>query len=399
MENNPAKVKKRSSYRTLIIVVVVVVLALAGVAGGRLWYNAIHPDAVVAEEAVNIRVTAAAIGEVEISSIYTGKLTAESEVSIVPKIPGKVISVDVALGDKVSAGDVLFRLETADVQLQVNQARIQHDAAKSAADSASSAVRAAESAVEVARNLPTVPDVSGGGFNLQGGTDPVAAAEAALAQTKAGYEQANVQYQLAAEGLNAANAALSNCTVTAPIDGYITSLNVQEGGMASQAMPSATVSNIDALQITTNVSENMIDNIAAGDAAAVYIRAVSEEPFAGVIRSVVPAPSAGTTTYPVVIELPNGDSRLKPGMFAEIRMTTDRAADAVVIPSDAVLIKTGREVVAVIGADDKVRLVQVETGLDNGSLVEVKSGLKDGDTVVYEGQHYLDEDSEFEIIE
>jgi RND family efflux transporter MFP subunit len=386
-------------------------------------------------------VKAAAVGEISISSIYTGKLVAEGEVGVVPKLPGKVVSVDVALGDRVSAGDVLFRLDPADVQLQTSQAQIQFDAAKSALDradsavksaagtvdsaedavkSAKDAVKSAKDAVKAAKKLPSAPVVSGGGLAPPGGTDPVAQAEAALSQTqvgyeqtkagleqakagheqtKAGYEQANAQYKLASEGLNAANAALSNCAVTAPIDGYVTALNVQKGGMASQAMPSATISNVEALQIVTNVSENMVDDIAAGDSAEVYVRAVSEEAFAGVIQSVVPAPSAGTTTYPVVIELPSGDERLKPGMFAEIRIITERAADVVVVPSDAVMIKTGKEVVAVVGPDDKVRLVSVGTGLDDGSLVEIKNGLKSGDTVVYEGQYYLDEDSKFEIIE
>ncbi|MDR1028841.1 MAG: efflux RND transporter periplasmic adaptor subunit [Clostridiales Family XIII bacterium] len=426
MENNPAEAKKRSSRRILIIAVVVIVFVLAAIAVGRLWYDSAHPEDTVKDESVNIRVAPATVDNVEISSVYTGKLTAVNEVNVIPKIPGKVTSVEVSQGDAVVAGAVLFRLDPEDVQRQVNQAQIQHDAAKSALDLASDAVRTAESMVAAAKTPPaasSVPDMSGGASlpdvaDLAEAAEAAAVAqataqaqataaqaqaiaqtEAALAQAKAGYEQANVQFKLAREGLAAANAALSECTVTAPIDGYVTALNVQRGGMASQAMPSVSISDTNALRITTNVSEGMVDAVRIGDSAEVYVRAISDTPFTGTITAVVPAPPAGSLSYPVVIELPSGDSRLKPGMFAEIRMTTGRAADVVAIPSEAVLIKAGAEVVMVIDADERVRSVRVETGLDDGALVEIRSGLKSGDKVVFEGQHYLNEDSEFKIVE
>jgi RND family efflux transporter MFP subunit len=408
---------KRSSHRTLIIAVAVIVLVLAAIAGGRIWYEALHPEDTVKNEVVNIRVTPAVVGDVEIMSIHTGKISAVNEVNVIPKIPGKVASVDVALGDHVTAGDVLFRLDPADVQRQVNQAQIQYDAAKGALDLASDAVRTAESMVDAAKNM-TLPSMPGGAGSpgIPGGTDPAAIAaaaaeaaqaqataqaqaEAALAQAKAGYEQANAQFKLVREGLNAANAALADCSVTAPIDGYVTLLNVQRGGMASQAMPSVAISDTNTLRITMTVSENMVDHLQVGDSVEVYVRSVSEEPVAGKITAVVPAPPTGTLSYPVVIELPAGDSRLKPGMFAEIRMTTNRAADVIVIPSDAVLIRTNEEAVMVIDSDERVRSVQVTTGLDDGYSVEIKSGLAAGDKVVYEGQFYLNEDSEFKIVE
>ncbi|MDR0356867.1 MAG: efflux RND transporter periplasmic adaptor subunit [Clostridiales Family XIII bacterium] len=419
MENNSPDVKKRSTRRAPIIITIVVILALAAAAGGRLIYDSLNPSETTEEDSVNIRVTLAEAGDIEISSIYTGKLAAVNEVSVVPKIPGRVVSVDATLGDKVSAGDVLFRLDTADVQRQVNQAQIQYDAAKAAYDGASDAVKAAESMTDAAKKaaseIPAVPD-SPAMPGLPEVADPdaisltiaaakeqaqqaLSQAEAALAQARAGRDQADVQLKLAQEGLNAAQAALAECTVTAPIGGRLTSLNVQRGGMASQAMPSASISDIDALQIETGVSETMVNRIKEGDSTEIYVRAISDEPIAGKIKTVVPAPPTGAVTYPVVVELPNDDGRLKPGMFAEIRMTTDRATDVVVIPSDAVLIKTGKEIVVVIGADDSARWVEVETGLDDGSLVEIKSGLKRGDKVVSEGQYYLDEDSAFKIIE
>jgi RND family efflux transporter MFP subunit len=126
---------------------------------------------------------------------------------------------------------------------------------------------------------------------------------------------------------------------------------------------------------------------------------VSSEPFKGAIRSVIPSPSSGQTTYPVTIDLNKQDERFKSGMFTEITMVTGVAENVVTVPSEAVIIRNGTEIVAVIGAGDKVEINEVETGLDNGESVEIISGVSPGDRVVYEGQHYLDADSKIKILE
>ena len=66
--------------------------------------------------------------------------------------------------------------------------------------------------------------------------------------------------------------------------------------------------------------------------------------------------------------------------------------------SASVLIKSGKTVVAVI-EDNKLVFRDVVVGVDNGELAEIKSGIEAGDTVVIEGQYYLEENSEFKIID
>jgi RND family efflux transporter MFP subunit len=187
--------------------------------------------------------------------------------------------------------------------------------------------------------------------------------------------------------------------VTAPIDGYITALSIQEGGMASQAMPSAVITGIDNLEVKTSIAETFVDKLRKNDPVDVYVKAVSDEPFTGKIKAVVPAPGQGQTTYPVIISLTGEANDLKPGMFAEISMASDRAEDVVTIPSDAILIKSGEEIVCVLDNNDKVSFVNVETGLDNGELIEIVSGVSAGDRIVYEGQHYLNDESVVKVIE
>ena len=98
------------------------------------------------------------------------------------------------------------------------------------------------------------------------------------------------------------------------------------------------------------------------------------------------------------VSIDNKDLTIKPGMFAEVIVTSDKT-EGVVLPSASVLIRSGKPIVAVIDDNGNLVFRDVVIGVDNGELVEIKSGVEAGDTVVIEGQHYLEEDSKFNIIE
>jgi RND family efflux transporter MFP subunit len=231
-----------------------------------------------------------------------------------------------------------------------------------------------------------------------------AQAEAGVAQAKSGvkqaqsaYDQANAQYRLAGEGVNAAGDALDETTVTAPMAGYVTGVTVQEGGMASQAMPAVVITGTGRLQVTTTVAENLVNSLNVGDPADILIRAVSDEPLEGVISRVVPAPPTGQTTYPIVIDFDYPDERLKPGMFTEVTMITGKAGSVCLIQSDAIIIRDGVEVVAVLTDGDRVEIREVTTGIDDGENIEILSGVSPGERVVVRGQHYINEDSKVKV--
>jgi RND family efflux transporter MFP subunit len=438
----------RRSQTKVVVIVVLIIAALGALATYRLLIGEDQTGVRAASDVVNVMVAEAQSSTVETSSVHTGKLTAENEVNIVPKIPGKVTSVNVELGDQVEEGDVLFLIDPADVKAQADQAEIQRDAASKARSTADDAVKNAKKAVKDMKKMlkdakkaakeaekaakkaqtsvPSMSPVAGGDASGAAGAAATAAAEQAQSmqemvaqaksavnqaesavsqaeagelQARSGYDQANAQYKLAGEGVNAANDALEDCSIRSPISGYVTALTVQRGGMASQAMPAVVVTGEGKLQVMTTVSESLVNSLHKGDPVDVRVRAVSPDPFEGAIRSVIPSPSSGQTTYPVSIDLNRQDDRLRSGMFAEIVMVTGKAENVITIPSEAVIIRNGAEIVAVVGDGDKIQIHEVETGLDNGETIEVVSGVSPGDRVVYEGQHYLDADSEIKILE
>jgi RND family efflux transporter MFP subunit len=213
------------------------------------------------------------------------------------------------------------------------------------------------------------------------------------------YEQAQSAVNMARESYTAASDAYGNTSVTAPISGYVTSVNVAAGGIASQAMPAVTISNIDRLEIRASLSENMINKVRVGDGVDVLVKSVSDTPFSGTVTALAPAPASGSLTYPVIITLENPGDSLKPGMFAEVEIVTDRLEGVLTAPSKSVMIKSGRQVVATIGEGGQAAFRNVVTGVDNGMAVEIKEGLAEGELVVVEGQAYIDESSIVNIVE
>ncbi len=357
--------KKLNSFKKLnkkktIVLAVVIVFVLFG--AFRIVSSRLEDKGTVNSDVINIKVTTAAITTLENTSPLTGRLEPVEEVSLIPKASGEVTNVHVELGQKVSKGTVLFELDKTQIMLTYNQAKVSYNDAK---------------------------------LNL----DRIAALYQEGAVSLQQYEQAETLFSKAQDGLNSSSDNLNNYAVTSPIDGYVTSINVEVGSLASLSSVAATIANVDNLEINTSLSETMINKIKTGDKVNVLVSSASETPFTGTVTALSPAPAAGSLTYPMKVTLDNAAEDVKPGMFAEVIITSDKTADVIALPSNTILIKSSKTVVATIENEEKVVFKDVDVGVDNGELAEIKSGIEVGDTVVIEGQHYLEETSEFNIID
>ena len=351
---------KSFSRKKKIVLALVVVFVLFG--AFRIVSNRMEDTSAVTSDVINIKVTTAAITTLESTSPLTGRLEPIEEVTLIPKAMGEVTNVYVELGQKVTKGTVLFELDKTQIATSYNQAKASYNDAQ----------------VNLSRMQTLYQE---GAVSLQQ------------------YEQAKTAFTIAKESYTAASDGMSNFVVTAPIDGYITSINVDIGAIASQSVAAATIANIDKLEIDTSISETLINKINVGDKVDVLVSSVSETPLSGTVTALSPAPAAGSLTYPMKVTLDNASVSVKPGMFAEVIITSDKTANVIALPSDSVRIISGKTVVAVIEGGNKVVFREVVVGVDNGKLAEIKSGIDVGDTVVIEGQYYLVENSEFNIIE
>lgn len=323
--------------------------------------GAIHPPVISEKIPVNVVTSVVERGNLYATSPLTGRIDPENSAAVVPMTPGEVTKVYVGLGDYVKKGQVLFTLDKGQAQTSYNAAKLSFDSAKAEFER-----------MEILYK------------------------EGAISQQQ--YQGVKSQYDMARQNLSAANDGLSYATVTAPISGYITSVSISEGGLASQASPALTIADISSLKINTNVSEYLVGKIQSGDKVNILIRSLSDFPFKGTITAIAPAPALGTLTYPISISLEDDTGQVKAGMFAEIQVISEMKESVLCIPSDAVFIKSGETKVAVLQGDIP-NLVTVETGLDNGTQVEIIAGLKEGDTIVISGQHYVVDGEAVNIVE
>ncbi|HZJ82875.1 MAG TPA: efflux RND transporter periplasmic adaptor subunit [Clostridia bacterium] len=344
-----------------------------------------------------------------------GRVSADKDVMVVPIIPGKVKTIAVKDGDRVNKGDVLFTLDEKDIRKQIDQAKASYEIAKANYDMGQEQANIAQESLERTKAL-TESILNNARENL-GNTkklyevgavskSQLDQAELALqqqeAQLQAQLDQAeisasdrvtklaNAQLEQAELAYKQAQDALSNATITSPIDGIVTGISIEVGSMASNAQPTMNVVDMVRVYVRIDVVEGLINQLVKGQEVNVTIPAVSSEPFNVAIDSINPTPDARTQLYPIKIYLDNKDGMIKPGMFANVGIPLDVKEDVLSVPSQAVIVKDQKNIVYIV-QDGKAIRKEVEIGLDTGTEVEILKGLEEKDTIIISGHNYVED--------
>ena len=182
---------------------------------------------------------------------------------------------------------------------------------------------------------------------------------------------------------------LESCTVTATMDGVITTLSVSVGSIVSSTTASAVISSFEEFMVEISVNEYDITSINEGDVVTVTVDAI-EKDYDGYISSVsrVASVSSGVSYFTAVVKF-EGDDDSRSGMSCEVKLVSSEALGAVTVSSSAIQTATdGTSYVLMYGDDSNStdNLVQqtVTTGVTNGNYVEITEGLEEGDIVLYD---------------
>jgi|CXWL01.1.fsa_nt_gi Cu(I)/Ag(I) efflux system membrane fusion protein len=189
-------------------------------------------------------------------------------------------------------------------------------------------------------------------------------------------------------------APLPIATVTAPIAGAITALDIRGGMIVTQGAPLATINGVSPVWLIVSLPQANADVARPGGRVSARVPAYPGETFAGRIESVLPAANAATRSVEVRIALPNSGGHLRPGMTAEVELTESVAAAAgLLVPSEAI-IRTGRRTIVVVALDNgRYVPTEVELGRRSGDRIEIRSGLTEGQRVVASGQFLIDSEA------
>lgn len=346
--------------------------------------------------------------------IISGRTFANNEVAVMPKSVGTVTNVNVKLGDLVQKGSPLFSVEQDDILRSVEQAQSSVDLAQKGVDQAKNGLENAkinyesnkeqiENAIltlERTRKLYEEGAVSKTQLEqaeLAASENNLKAIEGQVRQAEIAYKQAQEQLRQAEIGYNQASSNLSDTTVTAPITGIVSSLDVQEGKMATNTQPAAIIVEMDQVYLQVNVVENLVNSLSVGQEVTVDIPAALDEEITSTISYVSPTTDPATQLYTVRVYIENENKNIRPGMNGEIKVGLDKIESAVIVPGNAVLDEDGEEVIYLVEDDKAVRRL-VTTGLDTGDYIEIIEGLEEGEEIIVEGQHYVKDGAKVKVV-
>lgn len=208
-------------------------------------------------------------------------------------------------------------------------------------------------------------------------------AKAALEVAQSRLNLSDSAYQARFQQLGIAANEKGFVTVVAPISGTVVDREITPGESVNSAeKPLMSILNDSSVFATANIYEKDLNRVRQGQELIVKIASLPDRTFRGRISFIGSAVAGESRAVPVKALLDNPEGILKPGMFAELEIFTEKtAANIVAIPVSAVVEANGKQLVYVKNGD-AFQAVEVELGQTSGDLVEVKRGLFEGDEIV-----------------
>jgi len=376
----------------------------------------------------------------------SGKIQPEVEVKLSPDVSGEIVSLNVAEGDSVVAGQELLKIRPDNYVSLLARAEAQMNATKanmeqSKAVLAQSEARLSKAKIDYDRNAKLHNDKVISDADFDQFVSAYTVAKQDLEAAKANVNAANYNVKSSQATLKEAKTNLTKTTIYAPQSGIISKLNVELGErvvgtsqMAGTEM--LRIANLNKMEVRVNVNENDITRVSIGDTVLIDVDAFSssERKFKGVVYEIASsANSSGTasavsndavTEFEVKIRVLRSSYAdlikgklsypLKPGMTASVEILTNRKENIATVPLSSVTTREiGAEVkegekkeedatnatnsndaleakkrkentkeVVFVMEKGKAKMIQVKTGISDFENIEIVSGLKDGQEII-----------------
>ncbi|HEX7153886.1 MAG TPA: efflux RND transporter periplasmic adaptor subunit [Thermoanaerobaculia bacterium] len=373
--------------RTKIIIAAVVLLLIAGITGASVRARR------------NNGGTAVTFGKVERTDLTSkvtanGRLDAQRKVDLSANVMGQIVNLAVREGDVVKKGTFL---------LQIDQKQL-----AASAEGAAASMRALFSDLDASRAqlAEAQRNFERATRNYNEKIIPMAELDrtrSALDQARANVRSIEQRIEQSRANLAAARDTLSKTTMTAPIDGIVTALPVEEGEVAvigtmnNPGTKLMTIADMSIVEAVMEVDETDIPNVKVGQRATVTIDAYPNRTFNGTITEVGSSPmSAGgggaeAVNFEVKIQLENPPQGVRPGFSASADIITGTAPKALAIPIQALVVrekagstpgKSQEEEGVYLHENGTAKFVLVKTGLSGDSNIEITSGLEEGQQII-----------------
>jgi Cu(I)/Ag(I) efflux system membrane fusion protein len=193
--------------------------------------------------------------------------------------------------------------------------------------------------------------------------------------------------------IEASHQQQATITIVAPIAGAIETLDVREGMTVSAGATLTRINGLETVWLEAAIPEAQSGLLALGQSVEAQLAAYSGETVKGRVIAILPETSVETRTTRVRVELPNPNLRLRPGMFAQLRLHSADDTPRLWVPSEAI-IRTGARNLVIVAVDaNRFEPTEVQIGAESGGKTVVLSGLKEGQNIVASGQFLIDSEA------
>lgn len=308
------------------------------------------------QQTIQASIETVQLGTVPMMAVVPGAVVSDQKAQISSRLIGYIKDLNVKVGQKVKRGELLFRIDSTDVQSQINQANAGYQQAVAALEDAK---------LDYDR------------FTKLFKEDSV---------SKQQYDKIRLQYSVAQEnlvaaksGLDQAKSQLSYADVRAPFDGVIVEKLAEAGGLASPGQPIVVIENLQSISVQTEVAGELFAVLRTGDTAVVLVDG-QPEAMDGTIYTLVSAANPKTRTHTVKLSLPASASNINSGTFARVSFKRGER-QTIMVPSTAVVMRAGIPGVFVV-KEGKAYFAMVRPGMSMNGQTEIQAGLDLGERIV-----------------
>ena len=275
------------------------------------------------------------------------------KLSVLSKIHGTVIKVEVSEGDKVTKGQAIARIDPADFRIAVDSARASYELAEA--------------------NYKRLASL----FEQE-------------IIAKAEIDKLKAQVKTSKAALENADLMLARCTITAPISGVIRRLDAKEGLLLGVSDPVAEILQVDRVKAVVGIPESDVALVKNIKEVHLTIQALDNKEVVGRHHFLASSPENGARLYRLELSIDNEDNLIMPGMFVRAQLVKRVIHDAVAVPLFTV-IKSEDQKFVFVEKDGVAKKQPVELGIMEDWLVQITKGLSPGNRVVIEGHRDIDD--------
>lgn len=364
--NNPDPKPPRSiSGRAVVIgfIIAIALLLLSGIYPRLARQKRVVAEASEVAAPPMVTLAAAKMGDANHVVTLPASLYGLHETGLFVRTNGYVRAIKVDMGTQVKAGDTLAVVEMPELDQELNQARA------------------------------TLAQVVANGELTKSTLDRWKKMNAQGAATQQEFDEKQAAYNANQAGQAVAKANVERLTelkrfgnLIAPFSGVVTARNIDVGALVSPttgtgARPLFSLVQVDTLRVVTSVPQTAASSVKVGQTADIIVQELGGAVFKGKVSRTAQSLDLATRTLLTEIQVLNGDRRLLPGMFGQVRLELERSTPTLLIPSNTLIIRSTGAQVAVV-RDGTVHITKITIGRDYGSEVEVASGINEGDMLV-----------------